>query len=50
MAKNAAKSNKPAAAATPKKAAKKTGKKPPKQIKIFDPLGPGHKVSSKSGG
>ena len=48
MAKNAAKSNKPST--KPKKAGKKTGKKPSKQVKIFDPLGPGYKVSSKSGG
>jgi hypothetical protein len=47
MAKTPAKPTKPAAA--PKKADKKPAKKAPKP-KIFDPLGPGHKVSHKSGG
>jgi hypothetical protein len=50
MAKDASKSKKPAASTTPKKAVKKTRKKASKRIKIFDPLGPGYKVSSKSGG
>jgi len=54
MAKNAEKSKQPAASATPKKAAK-TGKKTVKKAskpatKIFDPLGPGYRVSNKSGG
>jgi hypothetical protein len=56
MAKEASKSKKPAASATPKKAPKKTAKKTAKKAakksrkKIFDPLGPGYTVSSKSGG
>ena len=51
MAKNATKSNKPAASTTPKKAGKKTTKKASKPAtQIFDPLGPGYKVSRKSGG
>jgi hypothetical protein len=52
MAKEASKSKKPAASATPKKAPKKTAKKAAKKSrkKIFDPLGPGYTVSSKSGG
>jgi len=56
MAREASKSKKPAASATPKKAPKKTAKKTAKKAakksrkKIFDPLGPGYTVSSKSGG
>jgi hypothetical protein len=51
MAKNAEKSKQSAASATPKKAGKKTAKKASKPAtKIFDPLGPGYKVSNKSGG
>ena len=46
MAKEAAKPKKP----TPKKAARKPARKAPRPLKIFDPLGPGHKVSNKSGG
>ena len=60
MAKDAAKPKKPSA--TPKKAARKPAGKPagkaagkpakkaPRPLKIFDPLGPGHRVSTKSGG
>jgi len=52
MAKDAAKPKK--LSATPKKAARKPAKKPagkaPRPLKIFDPLGPGHRVSTKSGG
>jgi hypothetical protein len=43
---------KPKKSAAPKKAPKKTAKKAPKKSKteIFDPLGPGYRVSTKSGG
>ena len=51
MAKNAEKSKQPAAPAAPKKGGKKAAKKASKPAtKIFDPLGPGYKVSNKSGG